>query len=213
MTHLVTRVILAAVLLVGCGGDKDDSPPTGSDTTRGPRRPLSDADASEAVLTLEDLPAGWSFRASAVDRTDGFCKEFDLAEGVPPAGRARAEFQGGASYLNHVVAVYDAASDATRRMQIVKAGVARCRRFTADQVSLDLSAGTYPKLGDETIAVKGTGKAGDVPVTVQLLFVRAGRVVTFLAGLTGETLTGPTLDAKALEGVARRAEAKAEALP
>jgi hypothetical protein len=208
----LTGAVLAAALLVGCGGDGADSPRAGSDTTAAPRRALSDADASEAVLTLEDLPAGWSFRASSLDRTGGFCKEFDLGEEVPPAGRARAEFEGGASYLNHVVAVYNAASDATRRMQIVKGGLAKCRRFTADQLSLDLAAATYPKLGDETIAVKGTGKAGDVPVTVQLLFVRTGRVVTSVVGLSGETLAGPRLDGKALEDVARRAEGKAKAI-
>ena len=203
--------LVVAVLVAGCGGG-GESPAATSATTTAPARALTDTDATGAVLTLEDLPDGWSARPPQADRAGGFCTEFDLAQQVAPTGRARAQFEGGSGYLNQVVAVYNAPADARRRMEIVRTGVDRCRRHTGEGLSLELAPASFPKLGDDTVAVKGTAQAAALPASVDLLFIRAGRAVTVLVHLASESLGGPGLDARGLEQVARRAEAKLAAL-
>ena len=211
--RLVATSLVAALALASCGGGDGDTPAARSETTgQVSTRPLTDADATAALLTLEDLPPGWSARPTPVDRAGGFCREFDVTAQVPPTGRARVQFETGSSYLNHVVAVYRAPADARRRMAIVREGVKRCRRYATEGLTLDLVGAPFPELGDETVAVKGTGQAVDLPVSVDLVFTRVGRVVTVLVHLYGDGLVGFRLERPAFEGVARRFEAKAKVL-
>lgn len=222
--RLVTAV-LAVVVLSGCSdtpadraGAVDQPPAAGA--VEGQRevadRVYSAAQVESALLTVADLPTGWSVKpddSATENPSDDYalCPEFaavmkktadleDFAAGfTSPTG----------SDLGEVIMSLPQAEARTLLADLSKA-VSACPKLkgrTDGDVpyDLDLAALSFPKLADETFAMRMTAELYGDTVTSDVVMVRRGGVLVMIS----QTAAGPT-DTVVTEDVARRAVAKAE---
>ena len=230
--------MLVAIALLGACSRNDDrasstqaTPPantsaaspqaasTGTAGATAAASPRAAVDVSRALLTLDDLPAGWTSVEAPPSDSDldtGFCGAGSAP--VTRLGRAAAEFEAAASGLivTQIVAAY-APGDAKRVMDFLRDTLKGCtewretdaegREFVYRFASLP-----FPRLGEQTLAVRMNVEAPGGSVQTDLVIVQRGDAATLLANIASGPRGGASVDSTLTERLARRADARLAAV-
>lgn len=224
-TTTVTALALT-VVLAGCGGggegdDAGDRARTvavpSSAAAEAPEgtgdKTLTEAQLQAALLTVQDLPTGYTLAADDDDADDGgsaggddeCSRRFDDldAEDDTEAPSAEVEFEGGLGVLLSQEVVSHEDEDALKeRFDEIVDLVSDCPSFTdTDETgaTTEVAIGplSFPKLGDDTVALALSGQAEGFDIRLNMVFVRLGRNVMSVSQ------GGLAADAAALEQAAR----------
>ncbi|HEV2768420.1 MAG TPA: hypothetical protein VGV63_12030 [Acidimicrobiales bacterium] len=187
-------------------------------------------DVEQALLTLEDMPTGWMTSPDAGEEDEGaaeFCDGLDISNDEPDA-EAEASFEGSeiGPFVSHVVGRFDG-GEAEKRFAELRQAIDECGEFdTTDEdgntVTGQLSAVSFPELGDESLAVRLSGTVTTVadpdfgelefPMAADLVFFRQGDAVAGLFHIAIDATAfgggGGGLDSTITEDLARKAEEK-----
>jgi hypothetical protein len=224
-THLTATAL--ALALAACGGGDDggdgdrartiavpssaaaEAPEEGGEET------LTEAQLDAALLTVPDLPTGYTAAAADdgdEDEDDGDtaganaeCSErFEaLGEAEGSVADAEANFEGGLGVvLEQTLESFEDEDVLAQRFDDVVAVLSDCPSFTTTDdagatTELTISPLSFPNLGDDTVALAVAGKSGGFDLRLNLVLVRLGRNAMNLAQ------GGLTADAAVLEQVAR----------
>lgn len=229
-------VLLAACLsTAACGAEREDRAVTVNPTIAatgqaaaeptGQAAPEVDGDVTltqeqltVALLTVQELPTGYSAAASSDDDddtattgADDECStkfaQLSAAEGTEAAG-AEAAFEGGFGIvLEQSLESYEDSGELEQRFADVADVLSECPTFTdtdADGTVTDLqvSALSFPNLGDRTLALALTGVTEDLTVRLNIVIVQLGNHAMYLAQ------GGLAADAAVLEQAGRVGAAK-----
>ncbi|MFI1997059.1 hypothetical protein [Actinoplanes sp. NPDC020271] len=225
---------MTTLVLAGCGGSEEERAITTTSTgaasagvtaTTGPDRPVetprapdrsySAQELERALLTVTDLPTGWSADPDGKpghDSPEQFaeCPKYaalvrklnGMAEGatgfVSPTGSDVSENLRSLSQTG-AAALFAEQTEA----------ITACPRLTGTTDSglsftMSLTALSFPRLGDETFAFRGATTAYGTTVTADVVTVRRGGVLVGIA----HTAKGP-VDTAVTEDLIRRALDKA----
>ena len=223
----ITVLVVTGLVLVGCGVTDDGQARTlaPSSTTDAPKRtepspttqrgstttaPRS-ADPDDVVLTLDDLPSGWTTSPpdDDEDTSDAFCEDDDPFEDVE-AAEAEAEFEkdDGYKFIFSMAASYEDQSDAEALMDAFAAAVDACREFTETdedgfETTYRFEPLSFPSLGDDTYATRLTLSMSLMMVEMDLVLTRDGATIAgvFNGGLGG---VDTALTERLLRGMADR---------
>jgi hypothetical protein len=246
-----TAVVVFAVLVAGCsssGGGSAKGNDGGTSTTRATsastsssvasttttQKPTTDrALAASAVLTLADLPAGWTAKpyvassAPALERDLATCLNVPISaidtDLAPHADSDEFSQPGaGSAYvptLNNGVAIYPSAAKASVILDTAgKPNFPSCtakglanelRRQGLDGVSASAKLLPIARIGDRSIAIQALLMAGPVTSQVDLLFAQHGRSIAFIVSGSGLGPADPKLEAALLAKVVARLGASA----
>jgi hypothetical protein len=168
---------------------------------------LDDAALEDAVLTLDDLPAGWSEDRSlpplAAEPTGGFCdgpNEAARADAAGAVASTQIAFADGADPAAVVIEsafAFPTAKAAKKFMKTTRAAVEGCPDWKAETdagtVTRSVASIPFRELGDDTIAVRITGvpEGATSGSSVDQVVVREGNHVLSVLPDTG-TLQAPT---------------------
>lgn len=229
MRTTVTRTLPAMALslaLAACGGGEDGSDGDRARTIavpnssaaeapeEGGEETLTEAQLEAALLTVPDLPTGYTAAANdgEDDADDGDaaganaeCSErFEaLGDAEGSVADAEANFEGGLGVvLEQTLESFEDEDVLAQRFDDVVDVLSDCPSFittddTGATTELNISALSFPKLGDDTVALAVAGKSGGFDLRLNLVLVRLGRNAMNLAQ------GGLTADAAVLEQVAR----------
>lgn len=238
MKKMVAMVAVLALVSGACGGGEEPAERADtvddtaqSDTARDQNGDEASGavDVEQALLTLEDMPTGWTTSPDAGEDDEGaaeFCDGLDITDDEADAD-AEASFEESemGPFVSHAVARFDGAGD-TRFAQLRQA-IEECGDFeTTDEdgntLTGRLSAVSFPELGEESLAVRLSGTVTTVadpdfgelelPMAGDLVFLRQGDVVTGLFHLAIDATAfgggGGGLDSTITEDLARKAAEK-----
>jgi hypothetical protein len=147
---------------------------------------LTDENLALGLITLEDLPSGWTGGLSEEQTEDGDTYQFICTELERRASqRAAAEFEQGqlGPFLNHYVALYPRGL-AERALADMVGAVELCAEWTqtTDDGTVykwEISPMAFPTLGDETLAIRVS--TADIPLLglfqLDQVYVRYGDVI------------------------------------
>lgn len=230
----LTAALFPVVLLAAaCGGGSDDSGNDRARTIAEPSataaaepegngdKTLSEAELNAALLTVSDLPTGYKQGETSEDdedNTDSGSEECDakferLGEAEDEeAASAEASFEGPAlgSILEQSLESYADEDLVKERFDDVVEVLSECKTFTSTDeagTKTDLTVGalSFPKLGDDTVALAITGKTPDFEIALNVVIVRLGRNVMSVSQ------GGLSADVVALEQATRAGFAKLSA--
>ncbi|MCW2746024.1 MAG: hypothetical protein JWM48_2574 [Mycobacterium sp.] len=218
-------VVLSAA---GCSSSSSDSrattvdPPSSSASAGAPaggsatHSSLTQAQAQAALLSVTDLPTGWTADTSSTSPDSGFsgCSALEAVGGHSKANRAKAEGSftaGGVGPLLQEMVAVPSDETAAQAMTKLRSALNTCRSFTSTdadgkKTTFTTSALSFPKLGDETFAVQITAPNPLGQLVADVVVVRLGNTVVELAyaGL------GATVNGAQLEELGRKAVQKAQ---
>ncbi|MCH1868772.1 hypothetical protein [Nocardioides sp. CFH 31398] len=236
----VTVTVLLLVALGACGEDRPERASTveSSDGVENEQGRADDGEQAEApadpageqlteeqiqaaLLTIEDLPSGWTKEASEEDDESedtidpARCQEVldALDEGTgDPAVDGEADFSKGGpfgTFLNVTLSTYDEEVDEDA-VQNISDAFTECPEFTttdaAGEVSdVTVSPVSFANLGDQTLAVRMEFASSEFTIQVNVAYVVIGHnVLAFLLGGVAGS------DAAELEDLAGQAVDKLE---
>ncbi|MBW3546535.1 MAG: hypothetical protein KY452_00140 [Actinobacteria bacterium] len=228
MRKSVLFLMFLTLFAGACGGESGDT------TGKGDERPAGGLDVEAAVLTLDDMPAGWTTRPGGGDTDDeraSLCPGLHRSEiAVDADASAEAKFQKDAAgpFATHFVAVFDhgRAPDVLAR---ARKAVDGCGEIEITQEDGTVIAGglfpvNFPELGDETFAARLQGTmtgppddpelAGlEFPVAADFVLVRNGDALTGISHVAVDAgpYGGGELDSAVTEELVRRAVGKLDA--
>ncbi|MFZ4434483.1 MAG: hypothetical protein ACOYOQ_14920 [Microthrixaceae bacterium] len=179
-------LVVVALASTACGGGTKAAEPT---TTKRPTTTtlvvLDQAKLDAALLTLADLPPGWTAESTTTTAPAGGSGN-DPAEFLCPAGRtafsadehdaATATFTQGDAGPNLLEEV-SSAEDATKHFDEVKGAFASCvgQRWTevtdGEPTEFTLAEVSTPPTGEQSAAYRLTGTAASMPLTIVVDFV------------------------------------------
>ena len=231
---------LAIALLAGCSssperavtvGQASSNPPTQQTSAQpkphGAGDELTAAQARAGLLSVTDLPTGWSAATNFPPSTNNstvtpaVCQtvfdKLDPAKGATKAKvKATASFTTGGALgqqLTMDIASFDAENQAAK-IQAVADALTKCAHVTVTdakgaKAAMDMTGLSFPNLGDQTFAFRVTAKSGALTIVVDLATVAIGHnFVTFTtAGL--QPLPGADLEKIARAGVTKVGRAAA----
>jgi hypothetical protein len=170
----------------------------------------TESKAEAALLTVEDLPPGWSVDEDGwgVHAEPARCGALlDGMESVPvtPLAEAKVKFTQGSVHLRHAVASYEA--PAAGALQTVAETVAACSSFVVfddggSGSRIQLSSLAFPNLGDRTVAIR-TGFPDSRPFAADLVMIAVGHEVILLSPGGVSPMSGDTLEAIARTAIAK----------
>jgi hypothetical protein len=187
-------VACAAVVLVAvaaCSGGSDDraqtvsTPPGSPAVTAAPASPSSDAessrdahsaDAETALLTVQDMPTGWSPQPSDSSFGGGdtsFCQQQTVGQ-FEPVSEASRQFSAGnmGPFAAHAVAVFED-GQAQQALDAMLDAVDSCdqwREYTNEGLTTHrISPVSFPIFGDQTVAVRLTTENEMMSVTGDMI--------------------------------------------
>jgi hypothetical protein len=225
--QLIIGLILA---LTACGGSDRAATIEQVDPTE---EAASSEELQAALLTIEDLPTGWttappdaSPSADPLDSDDGtkLCDKPVIDRTQAPAS-AEVEFSKGGELSNQLfqeVFSYDSRRKASDAFDSIREAIQACTQWeTSDESttsSLTLQSLSFPKLGDDTLAVRMGGEVKSKPdeseelsfdltaaVAGDVVIIRENNLLT-LVGQIGLGIFGPvSVDTKETETIARKA--------
>lgn len=200
MRRLLLLVTTVALSLTACGeapretADGAATTPTATTATRA-LKPLTAKQAEAALLTVEDLPAGWTLNeesdvapaAGEVEPArcalflDGFWKPVGPAVAEASVGFTSGEMT---TSVGQSVAAYE--KDAAGLVAQVADAAGACRKIaTPDGGKLTTSVPPFPDLGDGSAAVRVKTTLGALDLTFDLAFVAQGpNMIVIYAGGT-----------------------------
>lgn len=171
---------------------------------------------SEALLTLEDMPAGWT-TSPRVDLNGGGALALC---GVPsqhsPSAQVDAGYQQSdiGPFVGHIVQAF-ASGEAADTLADGRAAAGSCNGWTetsedGTQTQWQVTPLAFPQLGDETLALRLSAEASQFGVvTMDLVYVRRGDYLTGVAN----SVWGYVVDSEQTVALAGRADEKLAALP
>lgn len=195
---------LVAILAVSCGGSEEQaqtiSPTTveGSTTTTEPEQEVGDL--QQKLLTVADLPTGYSLEPPEDEEEDEGPSEFcegaslELAEEFGATQEAEVSFAkgeaslAGAAFLGQTLGEYSD-DNADRAFDHAVEVFQGCQEFETTQEDGTTFKGTlsplsFSKFGDETFAIHLSGELeGEgmtFPIGGDVVFAREGRVICLL---------------------------------
>lgn len=212
---------LVVVLASACAGGGDDSDRADTVMPESPtttEQPVGDLETQ--LLTVSDLPTGYT--VSADDEEEGagtsrFCGgKLEFTVVATPKQEAEVSFEKSGETAFNVGVLLEGLAEFTEDeavavMDHVHAVADQCQTFddTMDdgtRFTGRMSVLSFPKLGDDTFAVRMSGDAStegiDVPFAADVITVRKGRVVMLIANFGGG-LNG--VDSSVTESVATKA--------
>jgi hypothetical protein len=176
---------------------------------------LTKKQAKAALLTVKDLPSGWSVDKSADDSSEESTTEparcaaiFDAVDKdkSKPVAEAKVNFSQGFVILEETVASYrDDVDDAVKE---TAEALNKCPEFTSvepdgSRAKLSMSGLSFPNLGDRTLATRIKGRTDGVDVLLDIVIIAVGHNIVMISA--GGLTPVPGDD---LEAVAKRAVAK-----
>ena len=188
---------IAVLLLAGCSLVRDDKP-------KSPAAPLTQEEVTAALLTIDDMPAGFSLGTTPDDNGRGVCGQPAASSVVPSLAEARISFTRGAAgpVVQQVSASYEQAKAVEYMAKVRESST--CTTYADEEADGIVSNNTvaevsFPKLGDDTLALR---VGNDHGLNADIVFIRIGDTVTRVG------VAGLTIDSALTEEVARKAEAK-----
>jgi hypothetical protein len=225
MKFAVTTTLLALALTACGGGDAADederartvtAPSSAAAEREGDNagETLTEAQLEAALLTVPELPTGYKAAAEEEEEDDSETtgtsdecsakfEQLGEAEGQEAAS-AEASFEGGFGVvLEQGLESYEDEDTVEQRFDDVVEVLSECQAFSStgdDGVTTDFTIGalSFPKLGDDTVALAVTGRTPDIDVSINFVVVRLGPNVMSIAQ------GGLTTDPAALEQAARK---------
>jgi hypothetical protein len=223
-THAIENIENGEPIEANFGGDEcipEVLPPDGMSEenptpTPGPSVAPAEALLSQALLTLEDMPVGWT-AGPRVD-TNG-TGELSLC-GVPaqysPSAQVDAGFQQSdiGPFVGQVVQAF-APGEAEGAIADGRAATQSCGAWTetnedGTQTQWQVSMLAFPQIGDETLALRLSAEGAPYGiVTMDLVYVRRGDYLTGVA----HSVWGYVVDSDRTATLVNRADEKLAALP
>ncbi|SKB07529.1 hypothetical protein [Aeromicrobium choanae] len=223
---LAALAVSSALVLAGCGPSSPAVDPSeyGAVVEEAPAKLLTEAQIQDALLTLKDLPNGWSFDSEYGDgggfdsRTtseDPGCAKLTAAlssaddtatSGEGSVTFAKSEF--GPFLTQTVTSRGD--DDAVKSMKSLRSALKGCDYFTmfddtrgmrSDYVVSDLS---FPKLGDDMVAMTLRSTTQGQSIDMPMVIARVDQTLVMLAWFE----LGGSAGTQDFESVARTAVKK-----
>ncbi|MBW3648756.1 MAG: hypothetical protein KY440_13475 [Actinobacteria bacterium] len=185
---------------------------------------LTEAQLKMALLTVTDLPTGYRLGTveedddskttgtGASDECSDKFKRLSDAEGTE-AAKAEAAFEGGGfgTILEQSLESYEDEDVVQDRFDDVVEVLSECKTFSDTDkkgVKTDFTVGplSFPKLGDDTVALAITGKSPDFTISLNVVIVRLGRNV-MIVGQGGFATDVPALEQAVNKGFEKLAAA------
>lgn len=227
--RVITRgagpALLAAVLLASCAGNggTEQQAGAGRETTTtsaatGENDPPTAVDLEAVLLTLVDLPSGFTRLPRETADNEPLCKQLDAAAKEGADAQAQARFFGGQKgpFVEHEVNAYSG-DRAAATMRALAEAIDACA--TVEGTGTDgkafkatFTGAPFPDLGDERLAARLEVDVGDLHLRGDVVFVRAGTAILAFAHSTVEPPDGPEFDPALTERLIRRAVEKLERL-
>lgn len=214
MRRTLVCLALAGALLAGCGDDESPSPTTNeapapaTTEASAPSRAAGKRIAADAVLELRDLPNGWTAKDTGENDETAKCDSIEAAKRDALARDTSSTFEKDDDQVEHSVYVFATEELAERHLAAASgAETRRCvrdgfrdsiaERLEKSEPGVDVGEVESGELsvdpaGDETAAsrfvVPFSYQGLDVEATIDVIFTRAGRGLSFLllAGATAE---------------------------
>ncbi len=233
LRHLTVPIAVAG-LLAGCGGGPDrartigesstGTSSAGGSTSQRPEPPsagdeLTSAEAKKALLTVEDMPTGWSAAppssssssSSDTIKPESCQKLFDEMDSQSgPGAKVSQEVSftsGGAlgAQLTETVSSFDA-GDQQDKVGKLADRLTTCPTFTSvdadgSTTKLEMSGLSFPNLGDQTFAFRAAGTVQGIDVTLDGVFVATDHNVVSITVGGLRTIDGSELEQIARAGV------------
>lgn len=207
-------LVAAALVFTGCGGGAGDDKartvqPTsttaaaGEDETTTTEEP--DGSLAAAMLTLEDLPAGWTASPpDADDTTDEFCEGEDPFTEIQADEEVEASFQQSdvGPFIASFAEQHGSDDEAQEALDLFVDAVNSCGEFTnveedGTETIYRFSPLSFPQLGDDTFAARLSGTTAFGPITADFVFARdgdrVGGIVNAALGAMDSSLTEPLM--------------------
>lgn len=216
-------LVVLVLLLWSCGSsdDKSDSNPAEGSDSAGTEE---SSELQGKLLTVGDLPGGYVVGEADVSGNASQICEGKLAidERFPPAEKAEVEFQkSGTQALSgnlvaEMLAEYSNDGDAEEAFNGAESAAQECATFeqtdeedgTAIKGQITPIA-SFPRFGDETLALTATGEVtlqnNTVPLTLEVVFVREGET---LIGVANGGVGGSPVDPQLTEQLTEAAYQK-----
>jgi hypothetical protein len=216
--------VVGVLALAGCGGGSG-GPTSTQETSSAPqvgRTPAGQRAAAAAVLTLADLPAGWRAGAAGGDRSPAnTCPAIAAARAIAAGRRVSPTFSHGSQNVADTVYVFTAEPQARQAFVAIRSAASRAcvARTLASQVAGEaddvttigaVRSGTVavPRAGEETsdlrFTVPVTTKGTRVDVPLDVVLVRQGRGISFLALQSVAKPFGPAARDRLARAAARK---------
>lgn len=228
--------IAVLLLATACGGSDDSSednrartievaPSSAAPEPEGDgEKTLTEAELKAALLTVQDLPTGYTVGTTDDEgedtTTDGGSEEcsekFEAlgeADKQDVSAEAEANFEGPSlgTILEQGLESYEDEDVPQQRFDDVLAVLSECPTFsdtdeTGAKTDFTVSSLSFPKMGDDTIALNIKVATADFNGSVNFVVVRLGRNVMSIAqgGLTADV---PTLEQAVTKGLEKLAAA------
>lgn len=236
----LTIPVAAVVLLAGCGDSPERAVTVGetsaanepAEATSAPPKAKGAGDelnakqVKAALLTVTDMPTGWSATPNQDDAEDtndtmepASCQamfdKMDADKGAAkPKAKAEASFAaGGALGTQFSMEVSSFEEDGQGdKVEEVAAALSKCSKITSTDSSgikteMELAGLSFPNLGDQTLAMRMNAQSDGIAVVADLVVVATGHnIVTFTAaGL--QPMPGADLEKVARTGMVKVAKA------
>lgn len=156
---------------------------------------------AQTVLTLADLPAGWSAQVHDL-ATDDICAGRIPSSVIVPLDAATAGFSQGPSgpFISNAVSRFADDATARRYLDLVEETVASCRDYQVDGSTVRLAPLSFPRFGDDTFVAQVTVESPTAPITGHVVHLRVGNRV---ASIETVAFGGGTVDKELVEILAR----------
>lgn len=143
------------------------------------------------LLTLDDMPPGFSPMASDPSDDSSLCDGHDPGSEVPELLKTEAQFAQNPNtgpVIGSAAATYASEDEAARFMEALLAGAQACPGpFPApadDGTMISIAPLSFDAYGDETIALRFTFEGGLLPVTADVIYVRSGPALFQIGEIT-----------------------------
>lgn len=166
--------------------DTEDPDPEPVESTTTTTEDAAPSAMGSVVVTLQDLPAGWTTSAQDDDEEedDDICDDQDPFNEVEPVEEAESSFEQGSfgPFLTSLAGRYTSTDEAQRVIDALADAVDQCQTFTevdddGTEMTYTFSALSFPKIADDTFAARLSGTTPIGPLAVDFAFARDDDVV------------------------------------
>lgn len=163
----------------------------------------------QVVLTLADLPRGWTAQASD-PQSDDICQGRIPRSVLEPTGIQSATFTAdNGALIGNVAQEFIDDDTAKAFVDLTARVIDSCRQYSAENSTVTLSPLDFPRFGDETFAVEVGGTSPGGPLHGAIVYVRHGhRVSSILTFNTGDAPLDKGLVEHLTQLVTRRMSSK-----
>lgn len=182
MKKLLWILLVGALVVSGCGKDKDDPKETAE--------LIAPEQASDYLLTLREMPSGWSQEATEEEEPDDSPNVICIQRDDTPdaEGRATVDFRAGTfgPYLSQIVGVFGSVDEAKTEFAAYSQAVDQCATWTETDtdgktLTYTINKMSFDKVGDESLALRmdmnGQGAA-------EVIYIRKSNMVVTVAYIT-----------------------------